>query len=246
LVLKKDTILTIVGPTAVGKTELAMEIARAISGEIISVDSRQVYKYLDIGTAKPTPAQQKRVKFHLIDIISPDDNYSCGQFVRDAEAIIDELKKRNKIPIVCGGTGLYIKSLFNPLHPLPQSNPEIKKRLMNLLKNHGLPFLYDMLTRIDPAWAKRITPKDRQRILRGLEVYEMTGEPLSNLIKRKKREAKYQAYLIGLNLPRPRLYQKIASRFDNMIKRGLVAETRSLLDRGFNPNSNALRTLGYK
>jgi tRNA dimethylallyltransferase len=238
-------ILTIVGPTAVGKTSLAIEIAERTSGEIISADSRQIYKFLTIGTAKPTDKQRKKIRFHLIDFIYPGDDYSCGQFARDAEAKITEVLKRKQRPIVCGGTGLYIRALFNPLHRLPASDKKIKEELINKLNRYGVEYLYKKLLTIDPEWARRVTPKDKQRILRGLEVHELTGRPLSRLLKRKKRKSKHQALYIGLTIPRDELYKRINVRFEDMIEQGLVDEVKSLLKEGITPGSNALRTIGY-
>ncbi len=239
-------IITIVGPTAVGKTDLSIEIARRISGEIISADSRQIYKYLDIGTAKPTTEQRRLATFHLIDFVHPDENYSCGQFARDAELKIKEIRNLNRIPIICGGTGLYIKALFHPLHALPVSNREIKNRLQASLDKYGVEHLYKKLLSIDPQWARQIMPRDKQRIMRGLEVYEMSGKPLSAVLKTKNRRTEYVPYYIGLNLPRAELYETINQRFDKMITQGLVNEVESLLKKGLNPASNALRTMGYK
>ena len=239
-------IITIIGPTATGKTDLSIEIAHRIAGEIISADSRQIYKYLNIGTAKPTLEQRQEVTFHLVDFIHPDDTYSCGQFARDAEQKIEEIKVTNKNPIICGGTGLYIKALFNPLHMLPVSNQEIKNELQAALEEHGIEYLYKRLVSIDPQWAKQIMDRDKQRIMRGLEVYEMSGKPLSVLLKTKKIKTRYTPYYIGLNLPRVELYERINNRFDKMIEQGLVNEVKSLLQQGLNPSSNALRTIGYR
>jgi tRNA dimethylallyltransferase len=239
-------ILTIVGPTAVGKTEIAVKIARRISGEIISADSRQIYKYLDIGTAKPTARQRKQATFHLVGFAGPADDYSCGQFARDAQQKIGEIRKKNKNPIVCGGTGLYIKALFHPLDQLPRSNAETKTRLREMMEKHGIEYLYRRLRGIDPDWAERIQPQDKQRIFRGIEVYEVTGRPLSKMLGKAARKTPLLPYYIGLCLPRDVLYSRISSRFDHMIKAGLVQETESLLRKGFSPESSALRTIGYK
>jgi len=233
-------------PTGAGKTKFAIEIAKKTNGEIISADSRQIYKYLDIGTAKPTFEECRQIKFHLIDIITPDQTYSCGQFARDAGQKIEEIEKRGRLPMVCGGTGLYIRALFNPLHHLPQSDPIVKEKLLNILKEKGVEFLYKRLLSVDPQWASIIKPKDRQRILRGLEVYEITGQPLSELIKSKKPDAKYQPYYIGINLPREELYKKINERFDNMIKGGLIEEVKKILNMGYRPDCPGLRTIGYR
>jgi len=239
-------IITIVGPTAAGKTDLAIKIARKISGEIISADSRQIYKYLDIGTAKPMSEQRRQATFHLIDFVHPDDNYSCGQFARDAELKIADIIRKKRVPVICGGTGLYIKALFQPLHVLPVSNPEIKNKLQASLEKHGVEFLYKKLLSVDPHWAAQIMPRDKQRIMRGLEVYEMSGKPLSLVLKTRKKETKYKPHYIGLNLPRAELYRIIDQRFDEMIEQDLVNEVKSLLKKGLNPSSNALRTIGYK
>ncbi|MCX7994979.1 MAG: tRNA (adenosine(37)-N6)-dimethylallyltransferase MiaA [candidate division WOR-3 bacterium] len=239
-------IITIIGPTGVGKTEVAIKIAEQFNGEIISADSRQVYKYLNIGTAKPTPEQRKRTVFHLIDFLEPDENYSCGNFARDAERLIEQIVAKGRLPIVCGGTGLYIRALFNPLHQLPQADKELKTRLQDMLKEKGLDFLYKKLLNIDPEWAKRIGPKDKQRILRGLEVYEITGKPLTALIKKEKQKAKYKPKYIGLILPRDELYKRIDERYEKMIEQGLVDEVKNILKMGFKPDCYGLRTIGYK
>lgn len=239
-------ILTIIGPTAVGKTNISIKIARKISGEIISADSRQIYKYLNIGTAKPTLEQKQIATFHLIDFVDPNTNYSCGQFARDAETLIEEIMGQDKVPIICGGTGLYIKALFHPLHALPESKREIKEKFQNSLKKLGVDHLYKKLLLIDPELAERITPKDKQRIIRGLEVYEMTGTPLSLLLKTERKKAKYAPCYIGLSLPRRELYQSINERFAAMIKQGLVNEVKRLLKRGLDPTASAMRTIGYK
>jgi tRNA dimethylallyltransferase len=240
------SILTIVGPTATGKTDLAVKLAKRISGEIVSADSRQIYKYLDIGTAKPNARQRAATKFHLIDFVEPDQEYSCGQFARDAVSKIEEITTRKKMPIVCGGTGLYIRALFHPLDELPRSDKKIKRRMTERLNKHGLEYMYQRLMEVDPLWASRIERTDRQRILRGLEVYELTGKPLTQLLGKTADTRPFKPYYIGLNLPREKLYERIDQRFEKMIEQGLVQEAKTLLDRGFGPDTNALRTIGYK
>ncbi|UCD19525.1 MAG: tRNA (adenosine(37)-N6)-dimethylallyltransferase MiaA [candidate division WOR-3 bacterium] len=238
-------LLTIVGPTSVGKTAVVIELTLKISGEIISADSRQIYKNLDIGTAKPDARQRKKVKFHLIDFVSPDENYSCGQFARDAGHAITDIRFRGLHPVVCGGTGLYIKSLFHPLDDLPRSDKNTKERLRKMLEEKGTDYMYRRLSRIDPEWAQGIKPNDKQRILRGLEVYEITGRALSKSIGGVKKSP-FLPYYIGLKLPRKVLYRRIDRRFDEMIRAGLLEEVESLLQRGYSPQSGALRTIGYK
>ncbi len=241
-------ILTIIGPTAVGKTGFALEIAGRNNGEIISADSRQIYREFNIGTAKPTAEEQKKVKFHLIDIIDPADSYSCGQFARDAEAAIRRIIADKKIPIVCGGTGLYVKALFEPLHQLPggETVRPARSRLMKDLKNAGLPLLYERLGEIDPVWAAKISPSDRQRIIRGLEIYDATGKTLSFYLSRDKEKRSFLPYYIGLTLERARLYRQIDDRFDMMVKHGMINEVESLISEGLNPENSALSTIGYR
>lgn len=239
-------IITIVGPTAVGKTKLAIKIAEQYNGEIISADSRQLYKYLNIGTAKPDVEERKKANFHLIDFLEPDQHYSCGQFARDAGDLIEKIIAQGRLPIVCGGTGLYIRSLFNPLHQLPQSDRKIKEKLMAIMQEKGIEYLYQKLFEVDSEWARVIQPRDKQRILRGLEVYEIAGKSLTEIIKHQKPKSKYQPYYIGLYLDRDKLYKRIDERFDNMIKNGLVDEVMSILQMGYVPDCNGLRTIGYK
>ncbi len=239
-------VLTLVGPTAVGKTHVAVSIAQKISGEIISADSRQIYKDLNIGTAKPNADEQRRVRFHLIDCVPPDESYSCGQFARAAEQKIKEILGRGQTPIVCGGTGLYIRALFHPLHKLPESDERIKAKLMAEYNKHGIEHLYARLLRVDPEWAQKITPQDKQRILRGLEVYEISGKTITALTQTKRKKSRFLPHYAGLTMPRDELYDRINQRFDRMIEQGLVAEVRTLLDRGIDPTSSALRTIGYK
>lgn len=239
-------VLAIVGPTAAGKTTLAIEVARLARGEIISADSRQIYKRLDIGTAKPDRGQRRKARFHLLDLVEPGEDYSCGQFARDAAARIAEIRKRGRVPIICGGTGLYIQALFEPLDELPRSDQATKQRLRTALEADGIDRLYQRLRMVDPDWARQIKSRDTQRILRGLEVYETTGRPLSQLLGRAKRRAAFRPVYIGLTVARDVLYARIDERFDVMLKRGLVEEVESLLARGIDPASNALRTIGYR
>uniref|UniRef100_A0A7C4TCW8 tRNA dimethylallyltransferase n=1 Tax=candidate division WOR-3 bacterium TaxID=2052148 RepID=A0A7C4TCW8_UNCW3 len=241
-----EEIITIIGPTGVGKTRLAIEFAEKFNGEIISADSRQVYKYLDIGTAKPTTEEREKVVFHLIDFLEPDEHYSCGSFARDAENVIEKVLSKKKLPIVCGGTGLYLKALFEPLHQLPESSKELKSYFQNLLREKGLDYLFNRLLKIDPEWAMKIGPKDKQRILRGLEVYEITKKPLSELIKKEKRKPRYKPKYIGLIKNRYELYKIIDKRYDSMINAGLIDEVKNVIKMGYAVDCPGLRTIGYK
>jgi tRNA dimethylallyltransferase len=239
-------ILTIIGPTGVGKTRISVALAKAAGADIISADSRQVYKYLDIGTAKPTRQERSEIRFHLIDFLEPDESYSCGRFARDAHALLSDIRRRGSVPVVCGGTGLYVKAFFEPLHELPPSQKAIKERLTRELAEFGTAGMYERLKNIDPVWAGMIKEADKQRILRGLEVYEITGRPLSSFIGGRKAVAPFSPRYIGLRLPREVLYRKIDQRFNAMIQAGLVDEVRTLQKLGFPMTLSVFKTIGYK
>ncbi len=241
-----QTILTIVGPTASGKTDLALILADRYDAEIVSADSRQVYQHLDIGTAKPTPDERRQTAFHLIDFLEPDQAYSCGQYSRDAQKHIRDILDRGRTPIVCGGTGLYLRALYEPLHRVPRSTPETKQKINAELAALGLDKLYLRLRKVDPAWADRVGPSDRQRILRGLEIYDLTGRPISEFFSDPRPAAAFEPQYIGLRLPRPVLFERIDRRFDRMLEIGLVDEVRAVLDRGFAADCPGLRTIGYQ
>jgi tRNA dimethylallyltransferase len=240
------TVITIVGPTAGGKTGLAIALAKMVDGEIVSADSRQIYKRLDIGTAKPTPAERRQAVFHLIDFIEPDAEYSCGQFGRDAEQRIRAILEKGKTPIMCGGTGLYVKALFDPLHPLPRSTRETKEKLTAEFKNRGLEFMYRRLQEADPAWARKVKANDKQRIMRGLEILELAGQTLTSLLDKPRPRARFRPRYFGIRRSRSRLYERIDGRFDRMIADGLVDEIRGILKLGYAADRIALRTIGYR
>ncbi|HOE55856.1 MAG TPA: tRNA (adenosine(37)-N6)-dimethylallyltransferase MiaA [Candidatus Cloacimonas acidaminovorans] len=239
-------VITIEGATASGKSALAIVLAEALNTEIISADSRQVYRYLDIGTAKVTKEEQKRVKHHLIDIINPDETYNAGAFVKDASLIIEKLHSEGKIPVICGGTGLYIKALLKGLFFLPPLPQEIRQNLKQRLKEEGLAALYAELKSLDPLFADKISENDTQRILRGLEVAIGTGIPLSEHWQKQKSSCKYNAFRILIDIPRPELYQRINQRIEKMLAQGLLAEIENLFALGYDENSPGLNCLGYK
>ena len=239
-------VITIEGATASGKSALAIVLAEALNTEIISADSRQVYCYLDIGTAKVTKEEQKRVKHHLIDIINPDETYNAGAFVKDASIIIEKLHSEGKIPVICGGTGLYIKALLKGLFFLPPLPQEIRQNLKQRLKEEGLAALYAELKSLDPLFADKISENDTQRILRGLEVAIGTGIPLSEHWQKQKSSCKYNAFRILIDIPRPELYQRINQRIEKMLAQGLLAEIENLFALGYDENSPGLNCLGYK
>ncbi|MCI0513266.1 tRNA (adenosine(37)-N6)-dimethylallyltransferase MiaA [candidate division KSB1 bacterium] len=239
-------VLIIVGPTAVGKTRLALLIARQLRAEIISADSRQIYRRMDIGTAKPTPEEQQQVPHHFIDIKNPDEDYSAGAYGQDARERIARLQQQNQRVVVVGGAGFYIRALVDGLQSPPVSDPELKQKLRQRLEQEGLESLYQELQRIDPVAADQIHPNDTQRVLRALEVYYLTGAPFSIFQNRPQSPAPFKPYFVGLTRARNRLYQMIEARVEAMIAAGLVSEVRALQAQGYRAETNALQTVGYQ
>ncbi len=235
-------VLTIVGPTGVGKTEVAFLLAQRNNLEIISADSRQIYKYMDIGTAKPTKEMRERVKFHLLDIIPPDEIFNAQEFAKRAIRIMDRLSKKGKRFIISGGSGLYIRAIFRPLAPIPK----VSLRQRDRLKGRDLESLYLELKGVDPISAARIHPSDRQRIMRALEVFYQTKKPFSSFLEKKGKESRYQPFYVGLTLPREILHKRIEERFEWMLKEGFVKEASKLLAMGYDENLYAFNALGYK
>ncbi|MYC15950.1 MAG: tRNA (adenosine(37)-N6)-dimethylallyltransferase MiaA [Gemmatimonadetes bacterium] len=239
-------ILVIAGPTASGKTSVGIELAQRIDGEIISADARQIYRFMDIGTAKPTTEERAATRHHLIDFINPDEDYSAGQFAEDASAVIGDILRRGKMPIVVGGAGLYIRALFDGFSPMPKIPIEVRARL----KEEGrdcLPALYKRLCEVDPEWAAKIQATDTQRILRGLEVYEASGKPLSEYQKVSPiPPIRHKASYLGLYWEREVLYDRINARACLMFENGLIKEAKSLRDRGYYSDLNALNAFGYR
>lgn len=239
-------ILVIVGPTASGKTAVGIELAQRLNGEIISADARQIYRFMDIGTAKPTAEERSAVRHHLIDFVNPDEDYSAGQFAEDASAVIGDILCRGKTPIVVGGAGLYIRALFDGFSPMPKIPAEIRVRL----KEEGresLPELYNRLCEVDPEWAAKIQATDTQRILRGLEVFEASGKPFSEHQKVPPTPPiRHTASYFGLYWEREILYERINARACLMFENGLIEEAASLRDRGYTPALNALNAFGYR
>jgi len=228
------------GPTAVGKTDLALLFAERYNLAIISCDSRQIYKYLDIGTAKPPKAIREKYEFYMIDIITPDKYYSAYQYGKETAKIIEELKKKDKKFLLVGGSGLYFKALFSPFF----SAPPVDLNLREELKKKPLTLLYEELKKVDKITAERIHPHDRQRIIRALEIYYLTKKPFSHFIE-KKEESPFQPLYIGLYLERELLYQRIDERFEKMLEMGLIEEVENLLKMGYDENSPGLKTIGY-
>lgn len=241
-----NPLIVIAGPTGIGKTELAHEMAKKLSGEIISADSRQVYRYMDIGTAKPAQSLQQEVPYHLINIVNPDEDFTVADFKEKAEEVIKQVHQRNKLPFLVGGTGLYIKAITTGLFPSPSPSPAIRHELQLQSAEFGSTYLYDKLYKIDKEKAKKLNPNDTRRIIRALEVFYQTGLPISQLQKHKTQKEDYNLMMICLNKDRDVLYHQINERVDRMIKEGLVDEVKTLLDMGYNENLISMEAVGYK
>ena len=241
----KGRVLVLVGPTASGKTEVARAIAGRRDSEIVSADSRQVYRFLTIGTAKPLPADLSAVPYHFIDIVDPDVPYSAGEFGRAGRVAIDGILSRGRLPLVAGGSGLYIRSLIDGLFEGPAAQADVRAALERELRERGVGALLEELRRVDPDIAGRISPTNLRRIMRALEVYRQTGTPLSVLQREGKVETEFDPFFVGLRWEREELYRRIERRCDAMLERGLLEEARSLGERGYGPTLNALQTVGY-
>lgn len=247
--VKSRNLLIMVGPTAVGKSETALFLAREFSGEVISCDSMQVYRGFDLGTDKPSPEDRKAVPHHLIDIVEPEEQFSAADFARLAVETAEQIVERGRLPMVVGGTGLYHRALVEGLFPGPGRDPELRKRLRQEAERTGLQSLYKKLKEVDPEYAAKITPSDGIRIIRALEVYYLTGLPLSRQFLRTRspaRERGFNLVQIGLKLERKELYRRIEARVERMFALGLVEEVRNLLARGVPETATPFKGLGYR
>ncbi|MBI3004579.1 MAG: tRNA (adenosine(37)-N6)-dimethylallyltransferase MiaA [Ignavibacteriales bacterium] len=240
------TVLAIVGPTASAKTPVSIQLARLLNGEIISADSRQVYKYLDIGTAKPTPEDLKAVPHHFISVFDPDGDYSAGEFGGDARQKVLDVLSRHKLPIVVGGSGLYVRALIDGLFEGPGKDPEIRQQLEDRLATHGPSALLETLKKVDPTSAVNIDVTKPRRIIRALEVYYITGIPISRLHHEARKTQQFRVAQFAIMWERESLYQKINDRVEDMMRQGFVEEVRGLLGRGFDSRYNAMNTVGYR
>lgn len=244
---KKPEIIIVQGPTASGKSELAIRLAESFSGEIVNADSMQVYRGMDIGTAKPDKEMQLRVPHHLLGIVDPDQPFSAADFKREADKAILDIHRRGKNVIVVGGTGLYIRALTGGLVDSPGGNEEIREELRAIAGSRGNTELYKMLHEVDPESAEFLHPNDQLRIIRALEVYQMTGRSISELRSLHRfSETGYRCLKLGLTVPRTLLYQRIDDRVDMMMGSGLLEETRTLLGKGYRAELKAMQSLGYR
>lgn len=245
--MPKKKIVIICGPTGAGKTGFAIELARRLEAEIVGADSMQIYRYMDIGTAKPTPVEQAAAPHHLIDIVDPDQDFDAAAYAAMAAAAIGQIIDRGRIAFVVGGTGFYIKALLYGLFEKGPSDEMIRRRLNQQVETDGPAALHRQLTAIDPVAAARIHVNDRYRIVRALEVHAVTGEPLSVFQQRHGfREPRFDALEIGLAWPRPVLYDRINRRVDSMIEQGFLDEVRQLLARGYRRDLKSMQSLGYR
>jgi len=238
----------LLGPTASGKSKMAMDLARRVPLEIVSMDSAQVYRGLDVGTAKPSIAERARVPHHLIDVIDPDQSYSTGRWRTEAIAAVREILSRGKVPLIVGGTMLYYRALVGGLDALPQADPEVRAAINAEAREKGWGALHDELAKIDPAAARRIPVRDAQRIQRALEVWRLTGKPMSSLQGRSSAGLPFSLKAFAL-IPEDReaLAERIAARFDAMLAAGLVDELRELRKRHeLSAGLPSMRAVGYR
>ncbi|ADL07945.1 tRNA (adenosine(37)-N6)-dimethylallyltransferase MiaA [Thermosediminibacter oceani] len=244
----KKLLLAIVGPTAVGKTEIAIEVALRLNGEIISADSMQIYRYMDIGTAKPTLSERKGVPHHMIDIVDPDKEFSVADFQSMAKDCIADIHARGKLPILSGGTGLYVNAVcYNYAFCDFEKDEELRLQLKSEAEKYGNEFLYEKLKQVDPKAAEKIHPNNLRRIIRALEVYIKTGVPFSYSEElTKQQESPYDLLIFGLTRPREELYERINKRVLLMIEKGFVDEVKRLLEMGYSEDLNPMQGLGYR
>ena len=246
--MEKPGIVVVAGPTASGKSAVAVELCRRIGGEVVSADSMQVYRGMDVGTAKATREEMGGVPHHMLDVADPDVSFSAAMYGEMAERDVEDILSRGLVPVVCGGTGLYIDALTRPMGFARPGDEVIRKRLTEEAEAPGgKERLHERLMRIDPETAGRLSPNDIRRVVRGLEIYELTGKSQTELNRLDaEKEEKYNTFMFALEWPREVLYRRIDLRVDEMIRRGLVEEVRRLMDKGLSAGSTAMQALGYK
>jgi tRNA dimethylallyltransferase len=244
---QRPKIVVVAGPTASGKTSLGLDVAEACSGEIVSADSIQIYRHMDIGSAKPTPQEQARVRHHMIDIRDPDEDFSAGDYVREARECINDITVRGKVPIIVGGTGLYLRCLLKGIAEVPRVPPELRQSLLEAERRGGKGTLFQRLLALDPESAARTGPDNIPRIARALEILEVTGKRMSALLGAHSFEDRpYRHLFICLSPNRDRLYERIDNRVDSMIKGGLLEEVARLRKMGYAGTLKTMQSLGYR
>ena len=243
----KPKVIVITGPTASGKSRLAVELALHVGGEIVNADSMQVYRGMDVGTAKPTMAERRGVPHHLLDVVNPDEDFDAAKYRSLAIPRLKDMASRGKVPFVVGGTGLYIKILLGGLLDCPPADLRLREELGRTWKAQGAEFLYEKLKKLDPESALKIHPHDRVRIIRALEIIHLTRQRPSSLIQRHGfRDHVFEALKICIKMNRKQLYERINQRSQKMIEGGLVEETERLLKQGYSPELKPMKSLGYK
>lgn len=246
--MKRAKTICIVGPTAAGKTRLAIDLALEFGGEVISADSMQIYKGMNIGTAKPFVSEMHNVPHHMIDIVHPNEDYSAARYAKEAGEVLRDVVSRGRLPIITGGSGLYVNALLygSAFAPKPESN-EIRAELLKLADEKGPGEVYAILEKTDPESAKRIHRNNLKRVIRAIEICRVSGLPLSELARTQKNEKLHDVLTIGINIvPRSKLYERIDARVDWMMKNGLYAEVEALLKSGIRKDSTAMQAIGYK
>lgn len=239
-------LVVILGPTASGKSSLALHLAKAFSGEIVNCDSVQVYRYLEIGASKPSHRERAEIPHHLLDVVDPDQLFTAGEYLSQGRAVLAEIRQRRNLPIVAGGTGLYLRALLMGLFDGPKRSEELRQRLNALSESKGIAHLHRLLNRVDPDSADRISVRDKPKMIRALEVFFLTSKPISwHFNAGRKPLQGFKALKIGLSPPKALVYQAINLRVEQMFADGLVSEVQSILERGFSPNLKALQSLGY-
>jgi tRNA dimethylallyltransferase len=245
--VRRKPLVVILGPTAVGKTRVAIEVAKRLETDIVTADSRQVYRGMDVGTDKPPVAARQGIVHHLIDLVHPDEPFNAGRFRQHAAQLIQALHQRRRLPLVVGGTGLYVRSLLQGLCAAPPSDPAVRAQLCEEARQQGHDHLYRRLAAADPLTAAKLHPRDASKIIRALEVYHLSGVPMSSFqAGHGFAERPFSALVIGLNREREHLYRRIEQRIDWQVANGLLEETRDLLARGYRRDGSALTGLGYR
>ncbi|RJQ64996.1 MAG: tRNA (adenosine(37)-N6)-dimethylallyltransferase MiaA [Desulfobacteraceae bacterium] len=242
-----EKIVVICGPTGIGKTAVAVEAAERFGGRIIGADSVQIYRHMDIGTAKPNADERSRIPHYMIDIVEPDQPFDAAEYAETASAIAGKLIEERVAPFVVGGTGLYIKTLIHGIFRQPASNPSVRRELRQAAERFGTRHLFEELLEADPQAASKIHPNDAYRIIRALEVYRVTGKGISELHRNHGfADRLFMPLKIGLHTERKRLYERIDRRVDSMIEEGLIGEVRALLEQGYGEELKSMQSLGYR
>lgn len=242
----KEIVIGVVGPTAVGKTSLSVEIAKAFNGEVISGDSMQIYRGMDIGTAKVTEEEQEGIPHHMLDIRSPDESFSVAEFQTNVKRYVQEITSRGNLPIIAGGTGLYLEAALYDYQFADQKRDEsVQARIEKEIETNGMDVIYERLRKVDPEQAEKIHPNNVRRVIRALEVYERTGSTMSEMHQKQSKTSPYHPILIGLEMERSLLYDRINHRVDLMMTEGLLEEVKRFYQQGLE-EAQAMQAIGYK